>query len=169
MKKTIGLVVAILFVISVSALMAEMKCGGQMKTGDMKMDGMKNCKMGMGMDCVMNLNADYSVKDTADGAVITIKAKKGGADAKAIQESAKKCVEMCANKSEKGTTAARNPRVTDARMDGNPDDMVTCPVMGTKFKKKDAYAVYAYRGVKYYLCCAECVKPFNENPDKYIK
>jgi len=46
---------------------------------------------------------------------------------------------------------------------------VTCPVMGTKFKVKANTQVADYKGKSYYFCCASCHKPFEKNPEKYIK
>ena len=47
-------------------------------------------------------------------------------------------------------------------------ESMTCPVMGTKIKsysKADSYA--DHDGVRYYICCAGCVKPMASDPKKY--
>lgn len=49
------------------------------------------------------------------------------------------------------------------------DDMVTCPVNGTKMKVSEAYAKVEYKGTMYYFCCASCKPQFMRNPEKYIK
>jgi YHS domain-containing protein len=59
--------------------------------------------------------------------------------------------------------------VTEAKIEGNPDEIVQCPVMGTKIKKKEAVSVLAFKGKVYYVCCAECVDKFKKNPEAYIK
>lgn len=59
--------------------------------------------------------------------------------------------------------------VMTGKLEGNPDDIAQCPVMGTKFKKKNAAAIFTYKGKTYYLCCAMCIDRFKENPDKYVK
>ena len=42
----------------------------------------------------------------------------------------------------------------------------TCPVMGGKINK----SVYAdHAGKRVYFCCAGCIEPFNQEPEKYIK
>lgn len=48
------------------------------------------------------------------------------------------------------------------------EEMVTCPVMGTKIKKSDAADSYVYKGKTYYFCCSGCKPKFVENPEKYI-
>lgn len=149
MRKLAVIVCSALLMLFASSAVA-MNCGDHGK-----MEGKKHCDMGKDGDCIMNFDADYSVKDTADGVVITIKARKGGVEAKTIQEKSKKCVEMCAGK--KGVKAA----------DG--DEMVTCAVMGVKMKKDKAYESIEYEGKTYYFCCAGCKEKFLKDPKKYIK
>jgi len=120
------------------------------------MKNMENMAEGKDMHGMMGgickLNADFSIKNTKDGVVITIKAKKDGDDVKTIQEKAKECIEMCNKMSS-----------------ASDDEEVTCPVMGKKMKKKDAYASMEYKGKMYYFCCASCVDEFKKNPEKYAK
>ena len=44
----------------------------------------------------------------------------------------------------------------------------TCPVMGGEVDSKTPYKV-AYKGKVIGLCCAGCVKPFSDDPEKYMK
>ena len=98
---------------------------------------------------ICGLDADFKVTETKDGVVITITAKKDGADAKTIKENAKKWL-------------AAKTAVTE-------DGMVTCPVMGTKMSKDKAYETTVYKGTTYYFCCKGCKGMFEKDPDKYIK
>jgi YHS domain-containing protein len=143
--------------------MGSMKCGGMkgmdMKQGGCKMMDMSNCPF-----CVKG--ADIKVINTADGIQITV-VSKDKAVVKEIQEKGKNFPGICSNA---GTTpAVMAAGVKESKLDGNPDDKVTCPVTGETFKKKDAFKVYDYKGKKYYMCCGMCVKPFTENPEKYAK
>ena len=48
------------------------------------------------------------------------------------------------------------------------NESLTCAVMGTKIKsysKADSYI--DHEGVRYYMCCAACVKPMEKNTAKY--
>ncbi len=47
--------------------------------------------------------------------------------------------------------------------------VVTCPVMGIKFKVKSETSVADYNGKSYYLCCQACIDAIKKNPQKYIK
>lgn len=166
MKKLIA-VVLIVFVI-VFAVYAEgmngMKCKG-MKDGSMIMGECKMMDMASCPFCVKG--AEVKVENTADGIKITVVSKDKAA-VKEIQEKGAKFTASCAAMGAKGEAAA-NPAVTLSKMDGNPDDMVTCPVTGETLKKKDAYSVYEYKGKKYYMCCNMCPKLFTTNPEKYVK
>lgn len=148
MKRIIAMVISVLFVFSIASVMAGPGCKEHKK---------HEGKIGCVIDgvCVMNLDADYSVVNTKDGVVITIKAKKAGTTAAEIQEKAKKCVEMFAAK--KGEKAAAS------------DEDVVCPVMGTKMKKSKAFEAMEYDGKTYYVCCALCKEKFLADPKKYIK
>lgn len=113
---------------------------------------------------------EVTVKNTKNGVQISIKAK-GKDKILEIQEMAQEWLKMrekmAAHAAVSGT--AKTGEAVESKMDGNPDEIVYCPVMGTKMKKKDAYAVYEYKGKKYYLCCGMCVDPFRNNPEKYVK
>jgi YHS domain-containing protein len=155
-KAIVLVVVFAMFSIAVFAHEAgEMKCGNMSQC---KMMDMSNCPF-----CVKG--AVVKVVNTGDGVQISVTS--GNKDTiKEIQEKSAKFTASCAAKPDKAVAA---PGVKESTLDGNPDDMVQCPVMGTKFKKKDAYKVYEYKGEKYYLCCPMCDKPFNSDPDKYTK
>jgi YHS domain-containing protein len=49
------------------------------------------------------------------------------------------------------------------------ENMVECPVMGTRFPAAQAYAKTEYKGKTYYFCCAPCEVQFKANPEKFIK
>ena len=44
-----------------------------------------------------------------------------------------------------------------------------CPISGEETDEHGAPYVYEYKGKKYNLCCAMCVKDFKKDPDKYVK
>lgn len=58
-----------------------------------------------------------------------------------------------------------------AQVDKNvkPDLLTTCPVSGDKLggDMGDAY-VFTYKGQEVKLCCKDCKKDFDKNPEKYI-
>lgn len=143
MKKIFFVVLCFLFMFSSFATAGE-KCKGHKAQAEGKVVMHKVCYL-------YNLNADFNVKNTKDGVVITIKAKKDGDDVETIQKKAKECVEMC------------------NKMASESDEEVICPVMGKKMKKKDAYSSMEYKGKMYYFCCAHCVDEFKKNPEKYAK
>ena len=158
MKKVLGLLVGAMLIFAGAGF------AGQ---------GMKSCpKMGgMVMKCqgkcpLMVEGASFKVENTKTGVIITVEGKDKTV-IKEIQESAAGCAKMCVAKQD--VNAKVNPAVVLSKAEGNLQEQVICPVMGTKFKKKDAYAVYEYKGKKYYLCCRMCVVPFTTTPDKYIK
>ena len=47
-----------------------------------------------------------------------------------------------------------------------PKNGETCPVSGEKIGKKTGFT-YEYKGKVYYLCCADCIKEFKKDPEKY--
>lgn len=91
--------------------------------------------------------AGYQVQNTKDGVVLTITSK-DPATVKKIQEAAQ-------------TLAAPNAAAA------HPDEMVVCPVYGTKMKKSQAFDSVVYQGKTYYFCCAACKPLFLKNPQKY--
>ncbi len=148
MKKTF--IIALSMVLIFSSLILAYECEKHKHKGhsqEMKMEDMEHS------GCLLcDLNADFSVKETKDGVLLTIKAKKDGADAKTIQENIKKWLEMKNSK---------------ASLD---DEEVFCPVMKErKIKKSKAYAKMDYKGKTYYLCCKYCADEFKKNPEKYVK
>jgi len=145
MKKIIAVVFSALFALSAAVIAG---AGHEGHGKEMRKDKDGHCMM-------QPLDADYSVKNTRDGAVITIKAKKGGADVKTIQEKAKKCVNKCNAKAAAEAKAG--------------DEEVVCPVMGVKMKKSKAHSSWEYKGKTYYFCCAGCPEAFKKDPEKYIK
>lgn len=149
MKKIIFIILSVLFIFGSFIIAEEMT---QEHKGHSEGMGMGNMGDMQHMGCLLcDLNADFSVKETKDGVVLTIKAKKDGDDAKTIQENVKKWLEM-----RKDMTSADN-------------ETVVCPVMGKKMKKSQAYAKMEYKGKTYYLCCKYCVNEFKKNPEKYVK
>ena len=46
--------------------------------------------------------------------------------------------------------------------------LVTDPVCLMKINKATAAASWEYKGTTYYFCCANCLKSFKQNPDKYL-
>jgi YHS domain-containing protein len=159
------IVMAVLLAVAFVLNAEGMKCGGMkgmdMKGGTCKMMDMSNCPL-----CVKG--AQVKLVNTADGIQITV-VSKDKAVIKEIQEKAVKFTASCQAMGAKDEIAAVNPAVKETKLDGSPDDMVTCPVTGETFKKKDAFKVYEYKGNKYYMCCGMCVKPFTTNPEKYAK
>ncbi len=91
----------------------------------------------------------YKAQNIKDGTVLTITSK-DPATVKQIQASAQKLAAM-----------------KDAA--ANPDEMVVCPVYGTKIKKSQAFDSTVYKGRTYYFCCADCKPLFLKNPEKYVK
>lgn len=59
------------------------------------------------------------------------------------------------------------PGVTKTTADGNLNETVRCPVSGKQITKAAASSVLEYKGKKYYLCCDDCIGPFNSNLEKY--
>lgn len=49
------------------------------------------------------------------------------------------------------------------------EEVVECPVMGTKINPSRAYAKTEYKGKTYYFCCAMCPDKFEKDPEKYLK
>ena len=50
-----------------------------------------------------------------------------------------------------------------------PDKMTTCPVSGDKLGEMGKPFVIEYKGQEVKLCCKNCKKDFDKNPDKFIK
>ncbi|HZI33362.1 MAG TPA: hypothetical protein VFF11_13560 [Candidatus Binatia bacterium] len=57
---------------------------------------------------------------------------------------------------------------TAADAKAKPDLLTTCPVSGEKLGEMDAPYVFTYKGQEVKLCCKDCKKDFDKNPDKYI-
>ncbi|HRU39186.1 MAG TPA: hypothetical protein P5511_04855 [Candidatus Goldiibacteriota bacterium] len=95
MKKVLVMALAAVFAIGSVAAFAGPNCmeKAAKKCGMAAKDG-KCCAM-----CA--IDADVKVTETKDGVTITISAKEGGADAKAIQEAAKNCCCIGKNKKDK--------------------------------------------------------------------
>ena len=47
-------------------------------------------------------------------------------------------------------------------------DTTICPVAKSTLTVTTDTASVEYEGQTYYLCCAGCIKPFMEDPDKYL-
>jgi len=50
-----------------------------------------------------------------------------------------------------------------------PDLLTTCPVSGDKLDEMGKPYVFVYQGQEVKLCCSNCKKDFDKDPDKYIK
>jgi YHS domain-containing protein len=50
-----------------------------------------------------------------------------------------------------------------------PDLLTTCPVSGDKLGEMGTPFVFVYKGQQVKLCCPDCKKDFDKNPDKYMK
>lgn len=64
----------------------------------------------------------------------------------------------CDNKP--STTSATQPTTVET------DGQVLCPVGGGKAKPT---IFTEYQGKKVYFCCEGCIKPFQRDPEKYVK
>jgi YHS domain-containing protein len=142
------------------------------KAADMKGMTMGACKMMDKATCPFCVKgAVIKVINTKDGIqVLVTSADKG--TVKEIQEKGAKFAATCGNNksTEKtGSAATAAAEVKETTMDGNPEEIVQCPVMGTKIKKKNAVAVLEYKGMKYYICCKMCIGQFKSAPEKYAK
>ncbi|MFC1678768.1 YHS domain-containing protein [Elusimicrobiota bacterium] len=84
-----------------------------------------------------------------------------GADMKDSPKRAGTSVEAVSEKKDAVTT--RKPKKGEV---GKP---AVCPVMGGKFAVHANSDVAEYKGKTYYMCCPGCIKPFSEDPEKYIK
>lgn len=103
--------------------------------------------------------ADVKIKNIKNGVVITITSKEKKV-VKEIQKKAaecRKCIKASSKTFQKKTKKATN------------DEMVVCPVMGTKMKKSKAVDSTVYKEKTYYFCCDGCKPAFEKNPGKYIK
>ena len=56
-----------------------------------------------------------------------------------------------------------------SRDKNDENDIVACPVMGTKIKISKAYDKTVYKGKTYYFCCSECKPEFLKNPEKFAR
>ena len=50
-----------------------------------------------------------------------------------------------------------------------PDLLKTCPVSGEKLGEMAPPTVIIYKGQEVKLCCPDCKKDFDKDPEKYIK
>jgi YHS domain-containing protein len=50
-----------------------------------------------------------------------------------------------------------------------PDKLTTCPVSGDKLGEMGKPFVFIYKDREVKLCCKNCKKDFDKDPDKYIK
>lgn len=50
-----------------------------------------------------------------------------------------------------------------------PDKLTTCPVSGDKLGEMGKPFVFEYKGQEVKLCCKNCKKDFDKEPDKYMK
>ena len=63
--------------------------------------------------------------------------------------------------------------LTGAAEDGKdkpkPYPLTTCVVSGEKLGEMGDPYVFTYKGQEIKMCCKNCLKDFNKDPDKYIK
>lgn len=50
-----------------------------------------------------------------------------------------------------------------------PDKLTTCPVSGDKLGEMSKPFVFEYKGREVKLCCKDCKKDFDKDPDKFMK
>lgn len=50
-----------------------------------------------------------------------------------------------------------------------PDNLTTCPVSGDKLGEMGKPFVFEYKGHEVKLCCKDCKKDFDKEPEKYMK
>lgn len=50
-----------------------------------------------------------------------------------------------------------------------PDLLTTCPVSGEKLGEMGDAFVFTYKGQEVKLCCKDCKKKFDKDPEKYMK
>jgi YHS domain-containing protein len=65
--------------------------------------------------------------------------------------------------------AATTATADDKKAPPIPDKMTTCPVSGDKLGEMDKPFVFEYKGREVKLCCPDCKKDFDKNPEKYMK
>jgi Cu+-exporting ATPase len=78
----------------------------------------------------------------------------------------------CGKDSEKGNDHSGHDHATHqdaSTTDTSKMEMVSCPVMGTKFAKDKAVNSTEYKGKTYYFCCLGCKSKFVAEPEKYVK
>jgi len=61
---------------------------------------------------------------------------------------------------------AQTETVADAG--AKPDLLATCPVSGDKLGEMGKPFTFTYKNQEVKLCCKNCKKDFDKNPDKYI-
>jgi len=59
--------------------------------------------------------------------------------------------------------------VAETSTNAVPDLLKTCPVSGEKLGEMGKPYVFVYQGQEVKLCCPDCKKDFDKNPDKYLK
>lgn len=151
--KRLAIVVLAVFALAFFAFAGEKgkKCG--------MMEGMEKCSMHE-ISCMKG--SEMKVTNTDKGVTIEVTSA-DKATVKKIQEMAAKMLKCQAEmKDMKGMEMAG-----EKRKEG--EEMVVCPVMGTKMAKSKAFAVREYKGKKYYLCCPPCVEKFDKDPAKYAE
>ncbi len=61
------------------------------------------------------------------------------------------------------------PMSAEASTNATPDLLTTCPVSGDKIGgDMGKPLVFTYKGQEVKLCCKDCKKDFDKNPEKYI-
>lgn len=173
MKRLYVFVVVLLFMFSVLPVLSladeEAKHHHEMK---MDKDKKKEvCKVASEKCCPMMIEgAEVTTENISDGVVVKITSKDKEVVDK-IQKSAGKMKEC--NKEKKSgmmDNMKKNEQVEKEEMKTNDkNEIVTCPVMGSKIKKSEAFDKTEYKGKTYYFCCGGCKPEFLSEPEKYIK
>ena len=60
------------------------------------------------------------------------------------------------------------PMSADVSTNATPDLLTTCPVSGDKLGEMGQPFTFTYKDQEVKLCCKNCKKDFDKNPDKYI-
>ena len=58
--------------------------------------------------------------------------------------------------------------LADEKAKAQPDLLDTCPVSGEKLGEMGDPYVFTYKGQEVKLCCKNCKKKFDKDPEKYM-
>jgi YHS domain-containing protein len=65
--------------------------------------------------------------------------------------------------------AAFTATAEDKKDAPKPDNLTTCPVSGDKLGEMGKAYTFEYKGHEVKLCCKDCKKDFDKDPEKYMK